>query len=102
MSVVVSREARRDLQRIRRYITEELGNPAAAVRIIAALKKSAESLRDFPGRGQPLDALMPVHTAYRYLPCEHYCIFYLCSETDVLIVRILHQRQDCLRALLMG
>ena len=45
---------------------------------------------------------MPVHTAYRYLPCEHYCIFYLCSETDVLIVRILHQRQDCLRALLMG
>ena len=48
----------------------------------------------------PLDALISVHTEYRYLPCENYCIFYLEDEENVLIVRILHQRQDYLRALL--
>ena len=51
MSVVVSREARRDLQRIRRYITEELGNPAAAARVIAALKKAPKACAIFPAVG---------------------------------------------------
>ena len=60
------------------------------------------SLSSFPGRGQSLDALIPVHTEYRYLLCENYCVFYLYQEDAVIVVRILHQRQDCLRALLMG
>ena len=59
------------------------------------------SLERFPGRGRPLDALIPVHTEYRYLVCENYCIFYLYSEEDVIIIRILHQRQDSLKALFM-
>lgn len=33
--------------------------------------------------------------------CENYCIFYLYSEEDVIVVRILHQRQDSLKALFM-
>mgnify|MGYP004554589949 CR=1 FL=1 len=63
------------------------------------LKKSIVSLSDFPGRGRPLDALIPVHTDYRYLVCENYCVFYLSNDGDVVVIRILHQRQDCLRAL---
>ena len=54
-----------------------------------------------PGRGKPLDALLPVHTDYRYLMCENYCVFYLTGEAETIVVRILHQRQDCLRALFM-
>ncbi|MBQ6399040.1 MAG: type II toxin-antitoxin system RelE/ParE family toxin [Clostridia bacterium] len=46
-----------------------------------------------------LDALISVHTEYRYLPCENYCIFYLEDEKNVVIVRVLHQRQEYLRAL---
>lgn len=97
--VVVSKEARKDLISIRDYILDELCNPSAAQRIIAELKKSVQSLERFPGRGRPLDALIPVHTEYRYLVCENYCIFYLCGEEEVLVVRILHQRQDSLKAL---
>lgn len=100
--VTLSPEARRDLVSIRSYIRDELCNPAASRRIIAALKQCVTSLSSFPGRGQSLDALIPVHTEYRYLLCESYCVFYLYQEDAVIVVRILHQRQDCLRALLMG
>ena len=60
MSIIVSKEARKDLVQIRQYISEELCNPDAAVRIMGLLKKSIASLSDFPGRGRPLDALIPV------------------------------------------
>ena len=50
MSIIVSREARKDLVQIRQYISEELCNPDAAVRIMGLLKKSIASLSDFPGR----------------------------------------------------
>ena len=99
--VSVSKVARQDLASIRQYIREELGNPDAAARIISELKKSILSLADFSGLGRPLDALIPVHTEYRYLVCENYCIFYLAGDDEVIVVRVLHQRQDCLRALFM-
>ena len=100
-SVIVSKEARRDLVLIRNYIRDELCNPDAAKRIMAGLKESVQSLEKFSGRGRPLDALIPVHTEYRYLVYENYCIFYLEGSEQVIVVRILHQRQDCLRALFL-
>lgn len=98
--IIVSKEARKDLLTIRQYIREELNDPDASRRIIAELKKSILSLTDFPNRGQPLDALIDVHTEYRYLLCKNYAIFYLVSEKELMIVRILHQRQDHLKVLL--
>ncbi len=97
--VTVSGEARKDLVSIQRYISEELENPQAAKRIIHELRSAIEGLQLFPRRGRPLDALIPVHTEYRYLPCENYCIFYLEDEKNVVVIRVLHQRQDYLRAL---
>ena len=97
--VIVSKEARRDLINIRNYIRDELCNPTAAARIIHELREAAQDLRNFPNRGRPLDTMISIHTEYRYLPCENYCIFYLVSEEEVFIVRILHQKQDTLKAL---
>ena len=88
--VIVSREARNDLVSIRDYIRDELCNPDAARRILAQLKKSVSSLEHHPGRGN------------RYLICENYCVFYVCMESTVLVVRILHQRQDSFRALFLS
>lgn len=99
--VTLSKEARRDLVSIRNYIRDELCNPDAAARVIASLKKGVQSLETFSGRGRPLDALITVHTEYRYLVCENYCIFYLEGNDQVIVVRILHQRQDSLRALFL-
>lgn len=59
--ITVSKEARKDLVSIRQYIHDELSNPDASRRVIAALKKSIQSLTDFSSRGRPLDALIPVH-----------------------------------------
>ena len=97
--VIVSPEARKDLLSIQAYIRDELASPDAARHIIASLRKAMEELQLFPRRGRPLDAMISVHTEYRYLPCENYCIFYLEDDDSVVIVRVLHQRQDCLRAL---
>lgn len=99
--VTLSKEAQRDLVSIRDYIRDELCNPSVAQRIIACLKKSVQSLEKISGRGRPLDALISVHTEYRHLVCEHYCIFYLEGNEQVIVVRILHQRQDSLQALFL-
>ncbi|MBR4443882.1 MAG: type II toxin-antitoxin system RelE/ParE family toxin [Clostridia bacterium] len=97
--VIVSPEARKDLISIRAYIRDELSNPTAARRVMDELRKAVEGLRSFPRRGRPLDAMIAVHTEYRYLVCENYCIFYLENDDSVVVIRILHQRQECLRAL---
>ena len=99
--VTLSKEAQRDIIAIRNYIRDELCNPDAAAHVIASLKKGVQSLETFSGRGRPLDALITVHTEYRYLVCENYCIFYLEGNDQVIVVRILHQRQDSLRALFL-
>jgi toxin ParE1/3/4 len=100
--VIISREARNDLVSIRDYIRDELCNPDAARRILAELKKGISSLEHHPGRGKPLDALIAVHTEHRYLICENYCVFYVCMENAVLVVRVLRQRQDSFRALFLS
>lgn len=99
--VIVSREARKDLIAIRMYIRDELLNPTAADRILHELRRAVEGLQSFPRQGKSLDAMIAVHTEYRYLPCENYCIFYLENDEEVVIVRILHQKQDYLRALFL-
>ena len=95
--VIVSKEAQRDLVNIR----DELCNPDAAGRIIRALRAAVQDLRNFPNRGRPLDAMISIHTEYRYLPCENYCVFCLVIENKVFVIRILRQKQDTLKALFM-
>ena len=94
-NVIVSPAARRDLIGIR----DEPANPDAAVRILKLLRTGIESLRDMPERGMPLDAVLSVHTDYRFLVCENYRIFYLCEGDQVEVVRVLHSLQDYMRAL---
>ena len=100
--VIVSRLARNDLVNIRDYIQNELSNPDAALRIMAQLKQAMESLQTMPERGKPLDAILAVHTQYRFLVCESYRIFYLYDAQQVEVVRVLHTLQDYMRALFLS
>ena len=100
-NVIVSPAARRDLIGIRDYISDELANPDAALRILKLLRTGIESLRDMPERGVPLDAVLSVHTDYRFLVCENYRVFYLCEANRVEVVRVLHTPQDYMRALFL-
>ena len=99
--MIVSQAARRDLIGIRDYVSIELDNPDAAQRILKLLRTSIESLRDLPESGMPLDAVLSVHTDYRFLVCENYRIFYLCEGDQVEVVRVLHTLQDYMRALFL-
>ena len=99
--MIVSPAARRDLISIRDYISDELANPDAALRILKLLRASIESLRDMPERGKPLDAILSVHTDYRFMVCENYRIFYLCEGERVEVVRALHTLQDYMRTLFL-
>ncbi len=100
--MIVSPAARRDLTGIHDYISDELANPDAALRILKLLRDSIESLRDMPERGKPLDAILSVHTGYRFLVCEKYLVFYLCDGEQVEIIRVLHTLQDYMRALFIN
>ena len=100
-NVIVSQAARRDLIGIRDYVSIELDNPDAAQRILKLLRTGIDSLRDMPERGMPLDAVLSVHTDYRFLVCENYRIFYLCEGDQVEVVRVLHTLQDYMRALFL-
>ena len=100
--VIVSRLARNDLVNIRDYIQNELSNPDAALRIMAQLKQAMESLQTMPERGKPLDAILAVHTQYRFLVCESYRIFFIYDGQKVEIVRVLHTLQDYMRALFLS
>jgi plasmid stabilization system protein ParE len=100
--VIVSRLARNDLVHIRDYIQNELSNPDAALRIMAQLKQAMESLQTMPERGKPLDAILAVHTQYRFLVCESYRIFFIYDGQKVEIVRVLHTLQDYMRALFLS
>ena len=100
--VIVSRLARNDLVHIRDYIQNELSNPAAALRIMAQLKQAMQGLQTMPERGKPLDAILAVHTEYRFLVCESYRVFYLYDGQKVEVVRVLHTLQDYMRALFLS
>jgi len=97
--VTVSLTARKDLVSIHGYICDELDNPDAAKRIMSMLRKGIESLQSMPERGKSLDAVLAVHTEYRFLVCEKYKVFYLYDGETVEIVRIIHSMQDYIRAL---
>jgi len=100
--VIVSRLARSDLVRIRDSIQSKLSNPDAARRIMARLKQAMQSLQTMPERGKPLDAILAVHTEYRFLVCESYRLFCLYDGRKVEVVRVLHILQDFMRALFLS
>ena len=99
--VEISPIARADLREIGDYISRELRNPDAALRVIQRFRKTIKPLAEFPEMGAPLLAAGKQSVPYRYLVCGSYLIFYHVSSDTVLIDRVLYGRRDYL-ALLFG
>lgn len=96
--VVFSPAAKKDLEEIGDYVAFQLHNKPAARKLIAKIQNSVYLLRQFPEAGTPLDNAGS-HTIFRYLICGNYMIFYVLSNGDAHIVRILYSRRDYLRLL---
>jgi len=95
----ISPEARKDLEEIKAYITEELGNPIAAVNVISRIIQSLKKLKDMPGIGAPLSSKLPFDTDYRFLVCGNYLAFYRYKDATVYVDRILYGRRDYVKIL---
>lgn len=91
-NVELTNEAITDLNVICRYITDELKNPLASERIYRKILNVAESLREFPMRGENLFEQFKL--SYRCIPANNYMIIYRIQETSVIIIRILYKRKD--------
>ena len=90
----VSPEALADLQEIKKYITDELGNPAAAKRMVTGITKAMRRLKRFPRSGAPLSSHVEIPTDYRFVVYGNYLAFYRYSGDTVFVIRVLYGKRD--------
>jgi len=95
----ISPEAKNDLVEIRNYISDELHNPQAAVKLIVKITNKIRALLEYPVIGSSLSAIIDIQTEYRFLVCDNYLIFYRYEDEAVYVIRILYARRDYLRVL---
>ena len=99
--LIVSPLARSDMREIGDYISRELRNPDAALRMIRRFQDAMTPLREFPEMGSPLLMAGKQSAPYRTLVCGSYLIFYHVNNDAVHIDRILYGRRNYM-ALLFG
>ena len=91
-SVIISREAERDLRDIYEYIAGELMAPENAEGQYHRLKKAILSLEEFPLRHRCHNNLKWEGRGLRMLPVDNYCVFYIAEEDlcEVQIIRVIY------------
>ena len=99
MTLLYTPEAIRDLQELRRYISQVLGNPQAAASISRGILDACAQLKDHPHLGPSLEARLGQPTELRYLICGKRIAIYRLDGDYISIARILDCRQDYLRIL---
>ena len=90
---VLSRKSAEDLRHIAEYTFQRYG-PEQAQSYGMGLEDCLNLLADNPGMGRDYAHIRP---GIRRFDHERHAIFYLARGKDVLIVRVLHQRQDARR-----
>lgn len=101
MNVRYTPEARMDIRAISAYIGGELGNPAAAKRIVDNILKTCSHLKDYPYMGADLAAKTGRETTLRYLACGKHLAFYRVEASKISVVRILDGRTNYMAALFL-
>jgi plasmid stabilization system protein ParE len=97
--LLISPEAREDLEGIKTYIRDELENPTAALNLVSRIIKSLKNLKDMPGIGPRLSSKVPFETDYRFLVCGNYLAFYRYEDKTIYVDRILDGRRDYVKIL---
>ena len=88
--------ARRDMIDIVRYISRELGNPAAADRLALKLIEAGESIPPFPYANPVHTPVRPLKREYRKLLVGSYAMFYWVDEQRkvVTVARVIYARRE--------
>jgi toxin ParE1/3/4 len=95
-SLVIADRARRDFEEILYYSIQTWGQRQADL-YEAAIDHALRQLLAFPFQGRARDDLF---TGCRSRLVEHHLIFYEVTDTEINVVRILHQRADPARHVL--
>jgi plasmid stabilization system protein ParE len=88
-----------DLRRIRAYLRDELAQPQSAQRIPADIVRRSSLLKNTPLLGPALQPRVRRPTDLRYLVCGSHLAFYRVGPDTIFVLRVLHARQDFIRAL---
>ena len=95
-SVLIGRQAERDILEAVTYIQEILFQPESARRIYKAIKTQINMLSEMPQRFAVIAEEPYRSMGMRKASAENYLIFYLVNEKEqtVSIVRVLHNRRE--------
>jgi len=97
--IKVSPKAIDDMKGIKNYITEELSNQSAAVKLLKDIYLKIENLQEFPFMSSSLFGKVEVQNEYRFLISGNYMIFYHFEIDTVYIVRIFYGKSDYMKIL---
>ncbi|MDF9407731.1 MAG: Plasmid stabilization system protein [Pelotomaculum sp. PtaB.Bin013] len=86
--------ALKDLRDITDYITGMLKAPKAATDLLDALDASISRLAQFPYSCRLYQPAQPLEGEYRILPVKNYLVFYVVTELEVEIRRIIYAKMD--------
>jgi toxin ParE1/3/4 len=84
----------RDLNEIVDYISDALHAPKAALDLVDELDRSLLRLELFPYSCRVYQPIRPLETEYRVMPVKNYLVFYVVTEQEVEIHRILYVKMD--------
>lgn len=99
MKIEYSNLAQNDLSNIKKYISDDLKNEAAASRLIDKILIKIRTLKIHPQIGHVLDTNGKTSVVYRYLICDNYLVFYHLEDRIIVIARVLYKRRDILNIL---
>ena len=85
--------AKDDMLKIASYISNNLYNPSAAMKLIAKLENAKNSLKQFP-LTHPKHESDTVNTVFRRMLVDNYVMFYIVDGENVYVAFMLHQRQN--------
>lgn len=86
--------AQKDLRDITSYIADNLRVPKAAMDLVDALDNSIYMLQQIPFSCKLYQPIDPIEAEYRMLSVKKYLVFYVVTEPEVEIHRIIYAKMD--------
>ncbi len=93
--LIISRDARRDLLEIYKYLEIKSGNPSSAFRALRAIYRELQRVGRSPGVGHIREDL--TKKPWRFWSKFSYLIAYEEQEASVTVFRVLHAARDLRR-----
>jgi len=86
--------AQKDLRDIIDYIADTLKAPKAAIDLVDTIENSISRLVEFPYSCRVYHTIKLLEAEYRILPVKNYLVFYVATEDDIEIHRIVYAKMN--------